>query len=84
MARDMTAAEFAKACQRNRFQQGPLGLVTRDIEGHVSTSYGYVLRKIHGKWRVWRRESLARAIHDRERDLRQAASSQKSDTAAGR
>jgi len=66
----MTLTEFKRAAARNGFKPGLLGLVCSDIEGRASTSYGYVLRKKRGEWKVCRRESLAKAINDHERDRR--------------
>lgn len=60
--RDMTAAQFRAACQRNGFRKVLVWL--EDTSGQTRTSYGMVM--IGGKFN--RRVSLAHAISERAKD----------------
>lgn len=67
MTRDLTERQFQAAMKRNGFRFGPLGLI--DTTGQISEgcSYGFVFQP--KPFRILRRETLARCIALRDRDL---------------
>lgn len=68
MTRDMTEAQFKKAANAQGFGLGLLGLV--DDSGHGWVSYGYIMHKPRGSWKVHRRASLVKAMRLRDDDAK--------------
>lgn len=66
--RDMTEAQMRKAAKAAGFEPWALGLW--DIStGKQTTSYGWIMFKRRGEWKVHYRTSLAEAIRKRKANL---------------